>query len=387
MKFPVVILSIIFIVFIALGLPDALLGASWNLSRRAFGVEIGAIGYFTFVSYLSILLATFLAPYALMVVKTQRILLVSLLMMGLALIFISQVERYRSLLLWAIPLGLGSGMIDLSLQHYVASRLKARHMNFLHFAYGIGVTTGPFLMAGALAFFTWRQGYIWVGSFLIVIASLVLLSFKWWPDPAKKHGPNGHNAPLKATFHTPGVKHSIAIFLVAVHVESMIGVFMASYAFIVLDLSASVAALATTTFFVGLTLIRGISGTLGDRVAPASWVKAGTFGLLIGAGLLGLSSWVSYLAFISFFVLGISMGPVYPNMMQMNKARFGEEKLSRVMSLQMVIGYTGFGVFTPLAGQWFERVSMGALPYFIGALGLVLIGLTKSYLKPLKSVN
>ena len=383
MKFSTIVLFIIFLVFVALGLPDALLGASWNLSRLEFGVEIGAIGYFTFVSYLSILLATFLAPHVLMVVKTQRILFFSLLAMGLGLILISRVENYVNLVLLAIPLGFGSGMIDLSLQHYVASRLKAKHMNFLHSSYGIGVTTGPFLMAGALAFFTWRQGYLWVGLTLLGIAAIVLLSFKWWPDHAKKHVPNGSNAPIKETFKTPGVKKSIAIFLVAVHVESMMGVFIASYAFIILNLSASMAALATTTFFVGLTLIRLISGSLGDHVQSSTWVKAGTFGLIIGASLLFLASFIPFLSFLSFFVLGFSMGPIYPNMMHMNKERFGENKLSRVMSLQMVIGYTGFGIFTPLAGQWFERVSMGSFPLFILIMGGLLIFLTQSYLKPL----
>ena len=381
-KLSKIVIAVIFLVFIALGLPDALLGSSWNQSRLDFGVEIGAIGFFTFVSYLSILLATFLAPQVLMVVKTQRILFVSVLMMGLTLILISQVESFWFLLLLAIPLGLGSGMIDLSLQHYVAYHLKASHMNFLHSSYGIGVTTGPFLMANALAFFSWRQGYIWIGLALVGVSLLVLLSFKWWPDHAKKHVPTENNAPIIKTFQTRGVKQSILIFLVAVHVESMIGVFIATYAFVVLGYSASVAALATTTFFAALTFVRLMTGALGDRYHASFFVKAGQRGVLIGALLLALSVQFPFLSFISFFILGFSMGPIYPNMMHMNKERFGAQKLSRVMSLQMVIGYTGFGILTPLAGQWFERVSMSYLPYFIFLMGLAMLLLTTRYLKP-----
>lgn len=382
MKLSKIVLGIVFLTFVALGLPDALLGASWNQSRLDFGVEIGAIGFFTFVSYLSILFATFVAPQVLMVMKTQRILFFSILMMGLTLLLISQVEAFWMLLLLAVPLGLGSGMIDLSLQHYVAQHLKASHMNFLHSSYGIGVTMGPFLMANALAFFTWRQGYVWIGALLTGFAFIILLSFKWWPDHAQKHQPIETSAPLKKTFQTKGVKNSILIFLVAVHVESMTGVFIATYAFIVLGFSASVAALATTTFFASLTLIRILTGMLGDRFHASLFVKAGQRGLLLGALLLALSVQFPFLAFISFSGLGLSMGPIYPNMMHMNKERFGAQKLSRVMSLQMVIGYTGFGILTPVAGQWFERVSMGSLPYFIFIMGLLLIGLTEHYLKP-----
>ncbi len=42
-------------------------------------------------------------------------------MMGLTLLLISQVEAFWMLLLLAVPLGLGSGTVDLSLQHYVAA--------------------------------------------------------------------------------------------------------------------------------------------------------------------------------------------------------------------------------------------------------------------------
>ena len=387
MKLSRIVFLIIFLVFIALGLPDALLGASWNESRLDFGVEIGAIGYFTFISYLSILLATFIAPSVLMVVKTQRILFLSVLMMGISLVMISQVDSFTQILFFAVPLGIGSGMIDLSLQHYVAQHLKASHMNYLHSSYGIGVTTGPFLMANALAFFTWRQGYIWVGLALLGVALLVLASFKWWPDHAKKHQPIEMAASIKETFKTPGVKNSILIFLIAVHVESMMGVFIATYAFIVLGFSASIAALATTTFFASLTLIRLLSGALGDRFEASKFVRWGETGLLLGALLLGLAIYVPVLSFLSFFVLGFSMGPIYPNMMHMNKERFGAKKLSRVMSLQMVIGYTGFGILTPLAGQWFERVSMAYLPLFILIMGTLLWVLTKIYLKPIKSLQ
>lgn len=382
MKLSRMVLIVIFVVFIALGLPDALLGASWNQSRLDFGVEIGAIGFFSLVSYLSILLATLIGPWVLMIMKTKQILFLSVLLMGLTLTAISQVQTFTSLLFFAVPLGLGSGMIDISLQHYVASRLKASHMNFLHSSYGIGVTAGPFLMAAALAFTVWRQAYLWIGLVLIMVAVLVLISFPWWPDHSKKHVPLDASAKIKKTFQTPGVKNSILIFLVAVHVESMTGVFIATYSFIVLGFSASIAALATTTFFASLALIRIITGVLGDRFHASLFVKAGQRGVLIGALLLALSVQFPILSFISFSILGLSMGPIYPNMMHMNKERFGAQKLSRVMSLQMVIGYTGFGILTPIAGQWFERVSMASLPYFIFIMGTLLILLTERYLKP-----
>jgi MFS family permease len=105
----------------------------------------------------------------------------------------------------------------------------------------------------------------------------------------------------------------------------------------------------------------------------------------VAAVVLALSLWIPALAFVSFFMLGLGSGPIYPNMMHLNKEIFGSFKLSRVMSLQMVIGYTGFGILTPLAGQWFERVSVLAFPYFILLMGSLLLTLSLIYFKGQKN--
>jgi MFS family permease len=381
MKVSGFILIIIFLVFIALGLPDALLGASWNQSRLEFGVEIGAIGYYTFMSYISILVATFYAPHILTLFKTKAIVATSVLGMGISLIVISRIPTFGWLLLMAIPMGLGSGLIDLSLQHYVAYHLKAAHMNFLHSFYGVGVTLGPFLMATALAFSSWRQGYVWVGFILVVISLFIIGSFSFWPPETKAQMNGQKSARIKEAFKTPGVKNSILIFLVAVHVESMIGVFIATYAYVALGFSFSVAALATTTFFLAMTLSRILSGMLTLKVKAQTMVIGGEILLGLAAVVLAISLWVPTLAFVSFFLLGLGSGPIYPNMMHLNKEFFGSFKLSRVMSLQMVIGYTGFGILTPLAGQWFERVSVLAFPYFVFLMGTLLLTLSVIYFK------
>jgi len=381
MKVSGFVLVIIFLVFIALGLPDALLGSSWNQSRLEFGVEIGAIGFYTFMSYISILVATFYAPQVLTLFKTKTIVATSVMGMGISLLIISRIPSFNLLLLMAIPMGLGSGLIDLSLQHYVASHLKASHMNFLHSFYGVGVTLGPFLMATALAFSTWRQGYLWVGFILVTISLIIVASFSFWPPETKAQINGQKSARIKEAFKTPGVKNSILIFLVAVHVESMIGVFIATYAYIALGFSFSVAALATTTFFLAMTVSRILSGMLTLKIKAQTMVIGGEILLGVAAVVLALSLWIPALAFVSFFMLGLGSGPIYPNMMHLNKEFFGSFKLSRVMSLQMVIGYTGFGILTPLAGQWFERVSVLAFPYFILLMGSLLLTLSLIYFK------
>jgi hypothetical protein len=72
-----------------------------------------------------------------------------------------------------------------------------------------------------------------------------------------------------------------------------------------------------------------------------------------------------------------------------NNFHFSKEKLSRIISLQMVIGYMGFGLLTPLAGLFFDRVSIAFYPVFLVSASLLLVILTVKYLyeKPILIID
>jgi MFS family permease len=174
------LLLIIYITFIALGLPDALLGSAWNLIRMDLSTSLETLGIMTVTIYIMSILSTFNAPRLLRKFETKWITLISVSFTGLALIGISQVNAFYQMLFFALPLGVGAGAIDVSLNHYLASHYQAKHMNYLHSFYGIGVTLGPSIMAYTLNLNEWRLGYVIVGSLLILIAILILTSFKLW---------------------------------------------------------------------------------------------------------------------------------------------------------------------------------------------------------------
>ena len=59
----------------------------------------------------------------------------------------------------AVPLGLGAGAVDAALNGYVARHYRSRHMNWLHACWGIGATSGPFVIGWALGSGQgWRGG-------------------------------------------------------------------------------------------------------------------------------------------------------------------------------------------------------------------------------------
>lgn len=376
------LLVVIYITFIALGLPDALLGSAWNLIRADLNTSLETLGLMTVTIYIMSIFSTFNAPRLLRLFQTKWITFVSVLFTGASLILISQVNQFYQMLFFAIPLGIGAGAIDVSLNHYLASHYEAKHMSYLHSFYGIGVTLGPSVMAYTLNHSQWRIGYIIVGSILILIALIILFSFKLWRKEHQDERNEVHGkVTLKDILKTKGALESIFIFLVYVHLESLSGVWIASYFYIEKEVSYAVAALFTTTFYLALTIGRLLSGILSDRLSPNLLVRIGQ-GLMMVSGLLMFFNWSwVYLYFGIVFLFGLGAGPIYPNMMFMNAKVFEKNKLSKIMSLQMGIGYMGFGLLTPLAGLFFGKVSIVYYPVLITMMCLIMIFITIQYRK------
>ncbi|MBU1093533.1 MAG: MFS transporter [Firmicutes bacterium] len=378
----ILLLIIIYISFIALGLPDALLGSSWNLVRVDLSTSLGTLGIMTVIVYIMSILSTFNAPRLLRFLQTRKIVFVSIVFTGISLIVMSRVDTFYQMLFFAIPLGMGAGAIDVSLNHYLAVNYKAQHMNYLHSFYGIGVTLGPTIMAFTLRENSWRLGYVIVGSILLVISVIILFSFPMWKNETEEEREDQHtHITLKEILKTKGSVLSILIFLFYVHIESLGGVWIASYFFIEKNVSYATAALFTTAFFLMFTLGRLLSGVLSIKVNPNTLIKIGEVFMLC-AGLLMLiqtSSLWFYFAIVGLFGLGAA--PIYPNMMFMNSKNFEKRKLSKMMSLQMAIGYMGFGLLTPLAGLIFDLTTISIYPYFIIGVGVILIFLTRMFMK------
>ncbi len=371
------LLMVIYLAFIALGLPDALLGSAWNLVREDLNLSLGTLGYITLIVYIMSILATFNAPRLLKLFETKKITIISVLLTGSALILISKVEYFYQMLFLAIPLGIGAGAIDVSLNHYLASNYKAKHMNYLHSFYGIGITLGPTIMAYTLSQNSWRTGYAIVGLILLGIALLLLISFPLWKKETTIERSDNHaHISLKEILGTKGAKESILIFMLYVHVETLGGVWIASYMFIQKEISYALAALFTTAFFGALTIGRLLSGVLTSVIKPNTLIRIGQVFILIAGILLLINYEGIYPYFLIVSLYGLGCAPVYPNMMFMNSKNFEKRKLSKIMSLQMALGYMGFGVLTPLAGLFFEKVAISYYPFFIIFVVVILMIVT-----------
>src|SRR5512139_2042470 len=149
-----------FIAFIALGLPDGLLGVGWPSIRTDFSLPLDAIGMLLTASVAGYMTSSFMSGFLLSRVGVGRMLAGSCLLTGLALIGYTLAPQWWVMVLLGVFAGLGAGAIDAGLNTYVASHFSERIMQWLHACWGIGITIGPIIMTvGLTTLNTWRFGY------------------------------------------------------------------------------------------------------------------------------------------------------------------------------------------------------------------------------------
>ena len=128
----VIILILLYIAFVALGLPDQLLGVAWPTMRIDFGQNLDAAGIITFSVTIFSAFAGFVNGYIAKKFSVSKILVVSVFLTAVGCLGYALSPNWLTFLLFVIPSGLGAGSVDSSLNNYVALNYSSRHMNWLH---------------------------------------------------------------------------------------------------------------------------------------------------------------------------------------------------------------------------------------------------------------
>ena len=137
------LLIIIYLAFISLGLPDALLGAAWPSIYPQFQVPVSYAGCISMIIALGTVVSSLQSDRLTRKLGAGKVTAISVGMTAVALFGFSVSNAFWMLCLWAVPYGLGAGSVDAALNNYVALHYKSKHMSWLHCMWGIGASTGP----------------------------------------------------------------------------------------------------------------------------------------------------------------------------------------------------------------------------------------------------
>ena len=250
------LLPVIYLAFISLGLPDALLGAAWPSMYPQLGAGVSWAGGVSMIISVGTIVSSLASDWLNNKLGTGRVTALSVATTAVALFGFSTCTQFWQLCLWAIPYGLGAGSVDAALNNYVALHYESRHMSWLHCMWGIGAAGGPVIMGWALAGSTWQNGYRIVSVLQFVLTALLLFSLPLWQTPADA-GAGEEFTPEHRTISellkVPGVPEVMLCFAFYSGVEGIAGMWAASYCTLTRGLDAMTAASWASLFYVGIT--------------------------------------------------------------------------------------------------------------------------------------
>lgn len=362
------LLVIIYIAFISLGLPDALLGSAWPSMYSELYVPVSYAGFISMIIAGGTIISSLFSDKLIRRLGTGMVTAISVAMTAAALLGFSCSHSFLELCLWGIPYGLGAGSVDTALNNFVALHYKSRHMSWLHCFWGVGATAGPYIMGMCLTNgLRWNSGYLFIGIIQIVLVLCLFLSLPLWKvkNASAKAGETIYKAiSLKETVRLPGAKAILTAFFCYCALEATTGLWASSYMVLYKGIHAETAAKWAALFYLGITMGRLISGFITDRLGDKAMVRSGQGIAALGIVLLMLPMGKSATLFGLIFI-GLGCAPIYPSLLHETPVNFGAENSQAIMGIQMACAYVGSTFMPPVFGFMAQNISVRLYPFYL----------------------
>jgi len=376
---PAGLILLIFVAFIALGMPDGLLGVGWPSIRASFNVPIDALGALLFVSMIGYLTTSFLSGELTRRWGVGRLLIVSCALTGAGLIGYTLVPQWSMMVALGLAAGMGAGGIDSSLNAYVARHYSAGLVQWLHASYGVGVTAGPLIMTAALTNFqNWRLGYLLVGAVQLVLAVTFWITLPIWQQnnstPAEMPAEPQKEVNLGQTLKRHRVWLSMLLFFFYVGSEVTMGTWVYSLLTEGRGVNPQLAGYFAGSYWFTFTVGRILAGLVTRKINIQSLVKICIIAAILAGVILGLniSAWVNLAAVA---VIGFAFAPIFPGLISGTPGRVGQQHSNNTIGMQTAAGSLGGTALTSLVGVLARSYGLEVVPAaMVAFLACLLVG-------------
>jgi len=363
------LLALIYLAFIALGFPEALLGAAWPTMHHQIGAVFENAGFITMTFAAGTIISSLLSDKITRRFGAGLTTAIALLILGGAIFGMSTATSFWMLIAWAIPYGLAAGTIDAALNNYVAQHYSSRYMSWLHGFWGVGAVISPYIMSYALTRgHGWAHGYFTVSMIQIGVAVLLLISLPFWrkqgggiPDAKERD----EAMPLRAVLKIRGVKLMLLAFFAYTAVEATTMLWATSFLVYQYEITGEAAAGHAALFFWGLMGGRFLGGFIANKVGDRNMIRYSVVIMLTGIIMIMFPLQTYMVSLSGLVVLGLGCSTVFPSIIHSTPYNFGKENARAIIGVQMAGAYTGSTLMPPLLGQIARFTGIGFYPIFI----------------------
>jgi fucose permease len=377
------LLAIIYLSFISLGLPDSLLGSAWPILHRELDLPVSYAGIISMLISLCTVVSSLMSDRLTSKYGAGMVTAVSTLISAGSLIGFSVGTEFWMLILFALPYGFGAGAIDSALNNYVALHYKSRHMSWLHCMWGLGASISPYVMSYAITGLnSWSAGYEIVAFIQIGLTVMLFMSVPIWKK-RKENIPSSQAQPalsLKSVAKINGAIPCFLTFLCYCGMEATTMLWASSYMVMARGVSPESASSYASLFFIGITVGRGINGFLTLKWDDKTLIRLGQGIIALGVVLIAMP-FDFMLSVIGFVVIGLGCAPIYPSIIHMTPALFGEDKSQAMIGVQMACAYTGSMLVPPIFGALANATTFLVMPIFISVFLISMIVLHETVVR------
>jgi len=374
--------------FVALGLPDGMIGTAWPAVRRGFHAPLEDLGVVLLVGTFGAIASSSVAGLVLGRLGIKRMIMLAgtIAALGAMGIIVSPV-------LWAFVLsgtgiGISAGFLDSAVNTAVALAQRNRLLNMLHGCYGVGTTIGPLVITAARLAGSWRPGYG------VLLAVELFMVAGWWlagrrlearpplgPVPAEEV--RAGRAPAVPRVMGPALSRrraaltvalGLLVFMVYTGFEVSAGQWEPSFDRGPLHLGTGATGLATFGYWGALTVARFALAAPRRPLSQAGIVRWGCVVALGGAAVVWWrpSTVVSLLGLV---VIGGAVAGVFPALVALTPSRVGEEMARHAIGWQIGAANIGGSAISAVFGAIFQHYSLNDFgPALVVVAVLVLLG-------------
>jgi fucose permease len=368
------LLILIYIAFISLGLPDSVLGAAWPSMYRTFGVPEGSAGIITMLMYSGTMISSIASDWIIRKLGTGKVLVISVAVTAITMLGFSMAGSFTVLCLIALPYGLGGGCVDASLNNYVATHYKARHMNFLHCFWGIGTIISPLIMGAFIENGgVWTQGYRAIAFFQFALVAVLMFSIPLWKKTADKSTETSSPLSFRKLMRIPGVKASLAAFFCYCALETTMGLWTSTYLSEVKGVDLILATKCGMLFYIGIATGRLVSGMISEWLGDKQLIYTGTAITMLSLFALTLLPSNGPMLYLLIVLAGIGCGPIYPSMVHHSPEISGPEGSQMLIGFQLALSSAGSIMVPALFGIIVNNLSVALMPGFCMIFAFIML--------------
>ncbi len=375
----ILVLAIAFASYVILGLPSGLLGVAWPSIRESFGLSLDAMGTMLITVTIGYILSSFNSGRLIARFGAGALLMIGSILMGASMLGYVMAPNWWSMVAFGLLLGLGSGTMDAGLNTYVAENYEARHMNWLHASFGIGVTIAPVIMTTALnTGQSWRWGYVRVVVLEAVLAACYALTRNLWrsAEPTSARADPGLPTGKARSLHSlklPIVWLGIALFIIHPGIEFVAGNWVYSLFTEARSVAANTASLWVSIYWGSLTVGRLVLGSVADRLGVDRLLRMCMIGILLGSALVWWNV-ADPISFLGLALIGFGIAPLFPSMISSTTRWMGAAHAANAIGFQVAAAGVGIALLPGFAGVLAQELGLESIgPFLVGATIIMLL--------------